>query len=210
MTALSVVGSDADNYECPWCGCNDRERHLLLFIKALQLESRFESTRIAHFAPEKSIRTFIQTQLPDTYIAIDLTAERPVDMQTNLESIAIASETMDVVIANHILEHIYDLNAGLRELNRILKRGGLAILQTPYSERLHETFCDPGIISDRARLHAYGQEDHVRLFGRDIISVICASGFKSRVASHQDLLADIDPSIWGVNAREPLMLFEKC
>jgi len=97
----------------------------------------------------------------------------------------------------------------LSEIHRVLKPGGMAILQTPYSSRLHRTWQDAGIDTPEARLQAYGQEDHVRLFGRDIFDRIVAAGFRSDVRLHSELLADVDPDIAGVNAAEPFFLFRK-
>jgi ubiquinone/menaquinone biosynthesis C-methylase UbiE len=119
------------------------------------------------------------------------------------------SESFDFVIANHVLEHVDDDLVALSELRRVLKAGGYAILQTPYSSKLTQTFSDPGIDSNSARYQAYGQEDHVRLYGGDIFARIESAGFKSRVATHEEKLADIDPLKFGVNEKEPFFLFER-
>ena len=89
------------------------------------------------------------------------------------------SESFDFVIANHVLEHVSDDLKALTEIRRVLRVGGYAILQTPYSSKLHHTWQDPGIADDAARLQAYGQEDHVRLFGRDIFARITSAGLAS-------------------------------
>jgi SAM-dependent methyltransferase len=112
--------------------------------------------------------------------------------------------SFDVVIANHVLEHVADDQKALGEIRRVLKAGGYAILQTPYSAKLHRTWQDAGIDTDTARLQAYGQADHVRLFGRDIFNRIAATGFESCVKMHADVLASIAPLTYGVNEREPL------
>jgi SAM-dependent methyltransferase len=182
---------------------------MLLYIEALGLRKRFSSAIVAHFAPERAITSFIKSLRPEFYIRADLTSLRTVDIQTNIEQIAMRSDSVDILIANHVLEHIKDLDAGLKEFHRILKPGGLAILQTPFSSVLETTFCDPGITSEHARREAYGQEDHVRLFGKDIVSKINACGFQQRTASHSKVLANTDPVLWGVNASEPFFLFEK-
>ena len=114
-----------------------------------------------------------------------------------------------VEIANHVLEHVSDVPRALSEIRRVLKLGGVAILQTPYSGKLHHTWEDKGIDTPVARLQAYGQEDHVRLFGRDIFEQITAAGFESRVHRHSELLADVDSFTMGVNGDEPFFLFRK-
>jgi SAM-dependent methyltransferase len=101
-----------------------------------------------------------------------------------------------------------DLKA-LTEIYRVLKPGGHAILQTPYSAKLHHTWEDPGIDDDAARLQAYGQIDHVRLFGRDIFARFASTGLASCVRQHHELLPDVNAAVFGVNPREPLFLFRR-
>jgi predicted SAM-dependent methyltransferase len=122
---------------------------------------------------------------------------------------AFEADSFDMLIANHVLEHVGDAEIALHEIFRVLKPGGYAILQTPYSTKLHRTWSDPGIDTPLARLHAHGQEDHVRLFGRDIFDIITAAGFESRVRQHVELLGNVDAAIAGVNPTEPFFLFHK-
>jgi hypothetical protein len=74
---------------------------------------------------------------------------------------------------------------------------------------LRRTWSDPGIDTDEARLQAYGQEDHVRLFGSDIFERFAAPFFEPEIRQHADLLADYDPIRHGVNSAEPFFLFRK-
>jgi SAM-dependent methyltransferase len=113
------------------------------------------------------------------------------------------------VIANHVLEHVDDAQQSLAEIYRVLANGGFAILQTPFASTLTRTFEDSGIQSKSARLHAYGQEDHVRMYGRDIDAVFTSRGLISRVNTHQALLPEIDAVRYGVNPAEPFLLFQK-
>jgi hypothetical protein len=69
-------------------------------------------------------------------------------------------------------------------------------------------FSGPGIDSDYARYQAYGQEDHVKLYGRDMVARIESAGLRPRAATHDEVLADIDLSRFGVNEKEPFLMFE--
>jgi ubiquinone/menaquinone biosynthesis C-methylase UbiE len=119
------------------------------------------------------------------------------------------SGSVDVFIANHVLEHVSDDKLAVQEVARVLRDGGIAILQTPFSPVLSGTWEDAGIKSETARLHAFGQRDHVRFFGRDIVERIASSGLLSKVQTHAELLADVLPDQVGVNAAEPFLLFER-
>lgn len=209
MHALDVVGSDVDNFECPRCGAHDRERHLLLYLRASGMLESLAGKSILHFAPEKRLPAHLLASRPAIYTPCDLYPQSAAVMRVDMLDMAIDSQSYDVVIANHVLEHVGNLEQALSEIHRVLRPGGHAVLQTPYSRSLHSTWCDPGIASAQARLQAYGQEDHVRLFGADIIDRICAAGFIPQVRQHQQLLPTVDPRLAGVNPDEPFLLFGK-
>jgi SAM-dependent methyltransferase len=208
LRAFQVVGSDLDNYLCPVCGCHDRERHLLFYLRQTRFLDRLRGSAILHFAPEGRLTSFIEMAGPIRYVLADLFPSRPGVERIDLLDIPYAPGTFDFVIANHVLEHVSDDLKALSEVRRVLKPGGHAILQTPYSNLLEHMFCDPGVKSEADRLQVYGQEDHVRLYGRDIFQRFASVGFISRVAEHAQVLAGFDAARFGVNVNEPFFLFE--
>lgn len=209
MRAVKMVGSDPDHFECPRCGAHDRERHLLMYLRANGMLDGFRGQSILHFAPEKRLSRFIRSAQAARYLPCDLYPQSPDVQRVDMLDMQFESGSFDVVIANHVLEHVDDDARALAEIRRVLKPGGMAILQTPYSRKLHRTWSDPGLDTPQARLQAYGQEDHVRLFGRDIFERVVAAGFESCVRQHADVLGDIDAAMAGVNPAEPLFLFRK-
>jgi len=209
MRVLHMVGSDPDQFECPRCGAHDRERHLLMYMRADGVLAQLAGKSVLHFAPEKRLSRFIADAAPARYVGADLFPNSPDVERVDMLAMQFDDESFDCVIANHVLEHVSDVPRALSEIRRVLKLGGVAILQTPYSGKLHHTWEDKGIDTPVARLQAYGQEDHVRLFGRDIFEQITAAGFESRVHRHSELLADVDSFTMGVNGDEPFFLFRK-
>lgn len=209
MKALATIGSDIVRFECPWCGSHDRERHLLLYTRAASILPDLSGKHVLHFAPERNFSRFIANAGPAQYVKADLYPISPDIKRIDMLDIPFADSTFDLVIANHVLEHVADDKRALAEIQRIIKLGGYAILQTPFSSRLCNTWSDPGIDSDVARLQAYGQEDHVRLYGKDIFERFAASGLEPQIGSHAELLPGIDPERFGVNGLEPFFLFRK-
>jgi SAM-dependent methyltransferase len=209
MRALDVVGSDPDHFECPRCGAHDRERHLLMYMRASGLLDGLRGKSVLHFAPERRLSRFIRNARPERYLPCDLFPQSPEVQRVDMLDMQFEAGTFDAVIANHVLEHVGDDARALSEIRRVLKPGGFAILQTPYSRRLHGTWQDAGIDDPRSRLQAYGQEDHVRLYGRDIFERIVSAGFESCVRQHVDLLGDVDTARAGINPAEPFFLFRK-
>lgn len=209
MRTIDMIGSDPDNFECPRCGAHDRERHLLMYLEAMGLLHQMRGKSVLHFAPERHLSQFIRAELPDRYVRCDLYPNSTDIERVDILNMPFERESFDVVIANHVLEHVSDDLRAASEVHRVLKRGGHAILQTPYSAKLHHIWQDPGIDDEKARLQAHGQEDHVRLFGRDIFERIASVGLQSQVRQHGDVLSKMDAHRFGVNPREPFFLFHK-
>ncbi len=180
-----------------------------MYMHAAGLFDALPGMAVLHFAPERRLSKLIAATIPARYIKCDLYPGAPGVERVDIQAIPYPDKTFDLVIANHVLEHVTDDAGALEEVRRILKPGGYAILQTPFSAKLRETWSDPGIDDDRARLQAYGQEDHVRLFGRSIVERFAAVGFISRVREHRGALEEFDPEKYGVNVAEPFFLFER-
>lgn len=207
--ALGMIGSNVDSFECPSCGGHDRERHLFLYMQAAGFFKKMEGKSVLHFAPERHLAAILQASKPGKYIKCDLFPVSGDVMRVDMLSMDFPDNTFDMLIANHVLEHVEDDVAALLEIYRVLKPGGYAILQTPYCEKLCKSWSDPGVDSDAARLEAYGQEDHVRLYGKDIFDIFESSGLISCVKYHEELLSDIRADVYGVNKKEPFFLFKK-
>jgi Methylase involved in ubiquinone/menaquinone biosynthesis len=207
MQALDAVGSDTANFECPRCGAHDRERHLLLYMQAIGLLGGMRGKDILHFAPELRLSRHFANSRPSRYVRCDLYPKSPEVQRVDLLDIPFEAAEFDAVIANHVLEHVTDDQKALSEILRVLRPGGWAILQTPFSSKLHRTWSDPGIDNGAARLQAFGQKDHVRLYGRDVFERIASSGLLPDIRPHVEVLPGCDPGIVGVNPDEPLFLF---
>lgn len=209
MHALEVVGSDVDHHECPRCGAHDRERHLLMYMKASGLMRGLEGLRILHFAPEKRLGRQIAAQRPAMYERCDLYPASADVRKVDIQAMPFVDGEFDLLIANHVLEHVDDDLMAVAEITRVLAPGGRAILQTPFSPVLRATWSDVGITGEDARQQAFGQGDHVRLFGRDIFERIASAGLQSCVSHHDELLPGADANVFGVNRSEPFFLFQK-
>jgi ubiquinone/menaquinone biosynthesis C-methylase UbiE len=92
--------------------------------------------------------------------------------------------SLDAVICSHVLEHVGDAWAALRDLLRVLRPGGWALLQSPIDSSRAETFDDPSVVTPSERLRVFGQEDHARIFGRDYAQWLSAAGFEVEVVPY--------------------------
>jgi SAM-dependent methyltransferase len=111
----------------------------------------------------------------DDYVTTDYIRD-DVDLKLNIEELDLDSDSFDTVLCSHVLEHVDDRKA-LAELNRVLRPGGLAILAVPIIEGWDTTYEDPSITTARGRRINFGQDDHMRVYGRDFRDRVRAAGF---------------------------------
>lgn len=144
----------------------------------LKERTRFfsDNLKVLHVAPELC---FIDrfNQLPNLeYITGDL--ESPLaKVKMDIHDIPFDAESFDVVFCNHVLEHVADDIAACKEINRVLKKGGWGIIQSPVYD-LEKTIEDSTITDPILREQLFGQRDHVRKYGKDYAVRLRMSGLQ--------------------------------
>ena len=153
--------------------------------------------RVLHVAPEPVLERMFRG-LPDIeYVAIDI-RPRPGWVQADLQDLPFEDGSFDLAICNHVLEHVDDDRQAMRELRRVVRRGGAAVLQHPVEHAREVTYEDSSITTPEARLAAFGQEDHARVYGRDHIDRLAAAGFDVDVVTLADVLAPDEVRRWSL------------
>ena len=169
-------------YSCPSCDASDRERLYALFLRgrlaALEAGRRH---RFIDFAPSLALSRLLRTFENIEYRTADYF--RPnVDDQVDISNMPLyADNSVDLFMCSHILEHVPDDRAAMRELFRILRPGGCGIVMVPLVEGVEDTQEDPAINTPAQRWKHYAQDDHLRLYGtRDLVARLAAAGFQVR------------------------------
>lgn len=166
-------------YSCPLCGASDRERLYALYIrKLIEKKLLHHSTKMIHFAPEGALQNMLRQLNVFEYITADLTMSH-VDYTVDITQMdEFEDACCDCFICSHVLEHVEDDIASLRELYRILKPGGWGILMSPIILGLEKTIEHLNVTTDAERWKYFGQHDHVRLYAKDdYISRVKQQGF---------------------------------
>ncbi|MBT0811815.1 class I SAM-dependent methyltransferase [Litoribacter ruber] len=164
-----------DNALCPNCLALERHRLMYLF---LQEKTPFfkKPLKVLHVAPELCFIDKFEAMDNLEYITGDL--ESPLaKVKMDIHQIPFEDETFDVVFCNHVMEHVDDDIAACREINRVLKKDGWGIVQSPVYP-LPETLEDKTITDPAERERLFGQRDHVRKYGLDYASRLSKSGLR--------------------------------
>lgn len=184
LERLQVVGGlrrFAD--QCPICHSSSRERLVWYWLTQAGKGFRFsEAARIAHFAPEKGLSKAIRKAAPANYQAYDFEPARYRHLrdvrQADLTSLSIPCGDVDLLICNHVIEHVIDVEKAMRELFRVLSPGGVAIIQVPIAMKLDETIDLAPDSTHEERIRLLGQDDHLRLFNQaGFVEALQAPGF---------------------------------
>ena len=165
-----------ENALCP--NCLSLERHRLLWLYFQKETNLFkENLSFLHIAPEMCFIPLFKKMSNLDYKTADL--ESPwADIHLNIENMPLEDNSFDVIMANHILEHVNDLSKALSEIKRVLKPGGWAVLLSPINPKRETTYEDSTITSPEEREKHFGQKDHVREFGKDYASILEKAGFE--------------------------------
>lgn len=170
---------------CPVCRSQVRHRMFaaLLDGKAAlagwDASSLFAGKDVLHFAPERQLRERIK-RAARRHVTADFD-RGDCNLRLDMSSMpSVPADAFDVVIACDVLEHVPDDRAALRELRRILRPGGKAILTVPQKDPPSTTDEDPSVRDEDERTRRFGQKDHVRMYGDDFAKRVEAAGFAVR------------------------------
>jgi SAM-dependent methyltransferase len=160
---------------CPFCLASDRERLYLMYLEQYATEN---DNSILEFAPHPPAAKLLKEKYQH-YKTADL-MRKDVDIQLDIcDMKEIKDNSFDFVLCSHVLEHVSDCDKAMREILRILKPDGQAIIMVPLFWDVKSTLEDPSHNTDELRLKHYAQEDHVRLFARqDFLDRLNKAGFK--------------------------------
>lgn len=184
---------------CPKCGSLGRTRRLWSL-----LENEIQGKKILHFSPSKSLKKKLESLDGIEYITTDYLGEFDAMKKLNIESIDEPNEEYDLIICFHVLEHIENDTKAMEELQRILKQGGMCLIQTPFKDG--EIYENDAIKTDEERLIHFGQEDHLRIYSVEgLINRLRNAGFKSRLLEYNENKNNIN----GYSIDEKIILAEK-
>lgn len=167
------------------------ERHRLLWLYLTNETDFFTAPlKILHFAPEQAFYKRFRILKNIKYTTTDLNSPLA-DVKADICNLPFEDNSFDVILCNHVLEHIPDDTKAMHEMYRILKKGGWGVFQIPQDLKREETFEDDSITDKKERAKIFGQYDHVRIYGRDYFEKLRSIGF---TVEEVDYTAALPPS----------------
>ena len=157
---------------CPVCGALPRHRILAWHLG--QRPELMRGGRVLYFAPEPSMERWMRRR-GVAYTTADL--YEPADLRLDIQDTGLEAGSWDVVVCNHVLEHVDDWRRALAELRRVLAPGGLLVCSFPIDARYETVDEDAGVTTPEGRIARFGQRDHLRVFGRDSEELLERAGF---------------------------------
>ena len=173
---LPFGGSGRADAYCPVC--ESLERHRLHWVYLRERSDLFDGRprRILHVAPETVLAERLRALPGATYVSADLADPRAM-LRLDLMRLPFEGDAFDAILCSHVLEHVPDDRAAMRELRRVLRPGGIALLPVP-PIRAERTSEDPAEADPAERRRRFGHPDHVRRYGRDYPERLREAGFR--------------------------------
>lgn len=206
LRALLFLGT---RYKCPCCGwrlrtftrggtslkprelgycprCNSKARHRSLWLFLGQKTNLFEAPlRLLHVSPKYALSRRLVRLTALDYLGTDLNERLNICCRSDVTAIPLFSDSVDAIICIHVLEEVRMDTTAMQELFRVLKPGGWAVISVPI--RLdRETFEDPRFTTPLQRKRAFGEEAHLRIYGRDFADRLNDCGFVAKLSRASD------------------------
>lgn len=182
--------------------CDSLERHRLMYVYLKDEVKLFDekrgNLRLLHFAPENFFYELFSNKSYIDYTPCDLDPERYQfdgkikTSKVDITNIAFEDESFDFILCSHVLEHIPDDHLAMKELYRVMTKNGSGIFQVPIDSDRMETYEDWSITSPKEREKAFGQYDHVRLYGKDYEERLRNAGFTVNIIDYPSSFSSED------------------
>lgn len=201
-----IVGASKRRGRCPICGSSDRERYVYYIINMYTELLKGEHS-VLHFAPEKMLSEKVREKCKNMYVSADIEQDRA-DVIADITNLQFKDGQFEYIICNHVLEHIKEENKAFSEMRRCLKKEGILILTVPLCWE-QKTYENINIVTKDERIKYYGQADHVRLYGNDIIERIEKFGFDVTAYIVNDIFDEENIRKFGFINKDVVLLCQK-
>lgn len=185
------------------------ERHRLLWLYLKRETDLFSKPQaLLHFAPEQAFYKRFKKMNHIEYVTTDLVSPLA-QVKADICNLPFKDHSFDLILCNHVLEHIPNDLKAMQELYRVLKPNGTAILQVPLEYKRTTTYEDDSITDPKERAKIFGQYDHVRIYGMDYFNKLKQVGFKVEPNNYASTLTSEEIAKHALDANELIPVCKK-
>jgi hypothetical protein len=195
---------------CPNCNSLERHRFVTIFLESIKSEFP-EIVKVLDVAPSAAMtEMFLRNFNKDSYIRMDADPsadQRDVDLVASLTQVPLTSGSQDLIYCSHVLEHIVDDVAAIKELSRLSSNDSLVLIQVPHKS---DVPTDEGLVAtEEERLTRFGQADHVRYYGYDFTSRLTENGLDVVEVNPVEVLSTESLHSFALQPIEPLFICKR-
>jgi len=124
----------------------------------------------------------------------------------DIQSLQFDDESFDAALCYHVLEHVPDDRKAIKEIFRVLKRGGWALIQVPVEAPATKELAE---MSPYEIKHVLKWDDHLRSYGPDFFDRLEEAGFEWSESDFVTTLPREDVERFGLDLKERITICRK-
>lgn len=193
-----------DHLSCPICGAIDRDRFHQLILQRRTGFYDDAPKSLLHIAPEPVLEPVFRATPQLRYVSGDLM--RPnVTHKVDICNMQFEDNEFDFAFCSHVLEHVPDDSAAMREFARVVKPTGKILFAFPQGTT--PTTEDPTLTNRKERIRRFGQIDHLRMYGPDVVERFEQAGLAVTTLRPRDLCDPAEMIRLGFNGPVDLVAY---
>ena len=174
FTGYFLSASVRQEARCPNCASKERDRIIALYLKRSGLDP--SGKNVLHFSAERPF--FRQWKNNPNYVAGDIKKSAVANAIVDITALTYPDNHFDLIVCNHVLEHVQEDAKGMAECFRVMKPGGTGIFSVPMDVTAEETW-NPPPGTPQAEIERICGRTHVRLYGLDFPKLLASHGFEA-------------------------------
>lgn len=184
------------NRLCPGCGSLERYRMLALVLERLLAGRR--GAKVLEIAPRLCVGELCKQRGWD-YLSSDLNSAHAM-VHADLRAMPMPDDSFDALVCFHVMEHIVDDRPAFSEIARLIRPDGFGLIFVPLGDGPTKEGAP-----ESEWLQQYGQRDHVRIYGMDIVDRMTRSGLTVEVVDTHKYFAETEQVRHGLRGDDRLL-----